>query len=117
MDFSALDNFLNELTHTKVPFAECRVHKSGKEVYRYAGGVKYSPNYKYYNLYSTSKVITCVAALQLLEKGKYLLTEPLADYLPEFSEMTVKREFTLGDEGRKTAEGVEDVRTIKSTKP
>ena len=43
-----------------------------------------------YNLYSCSKPITCVAALQLLEKGLFGLEDALCDYLPEFGKMTVK---------------------------
>ncbi|MDX8047411.1 serine hydrolase domain-containing protein [Gracilibacillus sp. S3-1-1] len=42
-----------------------------------------------YRIYSMSKVITCVATLQLVERGKILLTDPLATYLPEFSDMQV----------------------------
>jgi CubicO group peptidase (beta-lactamase class C family) len=37
-----------------------------------------------YRIYSMTKVVTCVAALMLYEKGLYLLNDPLGDYLPEF---------------------------------
>ena len=43
-----------------------------------------------YNIYSCSKVITCVAALVLLEKGKFSLEDRLSDYMPEFSDMSVR---------------------------
>ncbi|SFM44074.1 CubicO group peptidase, beta-lactamase class C family [Gracilibacillus orientalis] len=42
-----------------------------------------------YRIYSMSKVVTCVAGLQLLERGKILLTDPLSAYLPEFKNMDV----------------------------
>ena len=42
-----------------------------------------------YNIYSCSKVITCVAAAQLLERGLFTLEDKLCDYMPEFSVMTV----------------------------
>ncbi|WP_058307981.1 serine hydrolase domain-containing protein [Gracilibacillus massiliensis] len=42
-----------------------------------------------YRIYSMSKVVTCVAGLQLLEQGEFLLTDPLSDYLPEFKDMKV----------------------------
>ncbi|UOQ86353.1 serine hydrolase domain-containing protein [Gracilibacillus salinarum] len=42
-----------------------------------------------YRIYSMSKIVTCVAALQLWEKGEFLLTDPLSDYLPEFKDMNV----------------------------
>jgi len=45
-----------------------------------------------YYIYSCSKVITCAAALQLWEQGKFQLTDKLSDYMPEFAEMTVKTE-------------------------
>ncbi len=42
-----------------------------------------------YRIYSMTKIVTCVAALQLVEEGKILLNDPLSDYLPEFKEMSV----------------------------
>lgn len=44
-----------------------------------------------YRLYSMTKVITCTAALILFERGRYLLTDPLYDYLPEFQNPLVYR--------------------------
>jgi CubicO group peptidase (beta-lactamase class C family) len=45
-----------------------------------------------YHIYSCSKLFTCVAAMQLWEKGIFSLEDNLADYLPAFREMTVKTE-------------------------
>ena len=42
------------------------------------------------NLYSCSKIATCVAALQLFEKGRFKLDDPLADFMPEFADMKVR---------------------------
>src|SRR5699024_1299811 len=42
-----------------------------------------------YRIYSMSKLVTCVAALQLMERGDFLLTDPLSLYLSEFKDMTV----------------------------
>ncbi|MGP4041977.1 serine hydrolase domain-containing protein [Gracilibacillus sp. D59] len=42
-----------------------------------------------YRIYSMSKVVTCVAGLQLLERGEILLTDPVSAYLPEFKDMHV----------------------------
>lgn len=39
-----------------------------------------------YRIYSMTKVVTCVAALILYERGKFLLTDPLEEYLPEFKD-------------------------------
>ena len=43
-----------------------------------------------YNIYSCSKPITCVAAMQLWEKGLFSLEDRLSDYMEEFAEMHVK---------------------------
>ncbi len=45
-----------------------------------------------YRIYSMSKVVTCVAALMLYERGVYLLNDPLYAYLPEFKDAQVYRE-------------------------
>lgn len=42
-----------------------------------------------FNIYSCSKPITCTAAMQLWEKGLFSLEDKLADYMPEFGDMTV----------------------------
>jgi len=42
-----------------------------------------------YRLFSNSKPITCTAALILYERGAYLLSDPVSDYLPEFKDMQV----------------------------
>lgn len=42
-----------------------------------------------YRIYSMSKPITAVAAMQLYEKGKFKLTDPVAAYIPEFAELKV----------------------------
>lgn len=58
-----------------------------------------------YFLYSTSKPITCTAALQLYEQGKIGLDDPVAKYIPEFAKMKVK-----------TAEGLKDARNVMTIK-
>jgi CubicO group peptidase (beta-lactamase class C family) len=50
-----------------------------------------------FNLYSMTKIMTCVAALQLVEKGDLLLLDPLSQYLPEFAEMQVKKALPNGE--------------------
>ncbi len=42
-----------------------------------------------YRIYSNTKVVTCVAALILYERGMFLLNDPLEEYLPEFKELKV----------------------------
>ena len=42
-----------------------------------------------FRIYSMSKAITSAAALMLVEEGKLDLDAPVAEYLPEFADMTV----------------------------
>jgi len=75
---------------------DCIIYQDHQEIFRHAAGYSDIENRipmrpdGLYNLYSASKVITCVAAMQLLEKGKIALFEPVHRYLPEFEKMLVK---------------------------
>ena len=42
-----------------------------------------------FRIYSMSKPITSVALMMLFEEGKFMLKDPVAKYLPEFSDMQV----------------------------
>ncbi|NBD24927.1 serine hydrolase domain-containing protein [Paenibacillus glycinis] len=50
-----------------------------------------------YRIYSMTKVITCTAALMLYEQGRYLLNDPLEEYLPEFKNPQVYRYNEYGE--------------------
>ncbi|MEH7413851.1 serine hydrolase domain-containing protein [Neobacillus drentensis] len=50
-----------------------------------------------YRIYSMTKVVTCVAALMLYERGEFLLEDPLEEYLPEFKNPQVYREDERGE--------------------
>ncbi|MCC5887727.1 MAG: beta-lactamase family protein [Gammaproteobacteria bacterium] len=45
-----------------------------------------------WRIYSMTKPVTSVAVMMLHEEGHFGLDDPLADYLPEFAEMTVLRD-------------------------
>ena len=45
---------------------------------------------EYFNIYSCSKITTVTAGMQLLERGKFLLTDPLWEYIPEYKTMYIK---------------------------
>lgn len=81
-----------------VPGFDLIIYKDGQCVLRHMGGYA-DPDKKLpirgkekYHIYSCSKLITCVAAMQLWEKGMFSLEDDLADYMPAFKEMTVKTE-------------------------
>jgi len=98
MDFTMLKNYLDKITNWRIPGAAVMVFKDGKEVYKYASGYSDVENKipmtcnETVNVYSCSKVVTCVAAMQLLERGIFLLDDPIYDFIPEFKEMYVKDE-------------------------
>lgn len=76
---------------------DCIIYQDHQEIFRHMSGYSevetqtpMAPD-AMYNIYSASKVVTCVAAMQLVERGRLLLHEPLSAYLPEFAHMNVKR--------------------------
>lgn len=98
MEFDNLKNFMDKLTNELVPGNSISVYHKNKEVFRYSSGfsdvennIKMTGEELLY-IYSCSKVATVTAALQLLEQGKYLLSDPLYEYIPEFRNMTVQKE-------------------------
>jgi len=40
-----------------------------------------------FRIYSMTKAITAVAVMTLHEEGRFILLDPISNYLPEFSEM------------------------------
>lgn len=79
-----------------IPGIDCIIYQNHEEVFRHAAGDSEpetgTPVKKdaLYNIYSATKPITCVSALQLVEKGELLLEDPLYAYLPEYKDMWVK---------------------------
>ena len=103
--FEKLKSFCDSFLELGVPGFDLVVYKDGACILRYMNGyndlenkIKMNGNERY-NIYSCSKVITCTAALQLLEKELFALEDKLSDYMPEFMEMMVRT-----DDGIKKAE-------------
>ena len=99
MDFSKLKNLMNDFVDDGyTPGNTVLVYVDNKEAFNYSSGYsdfskrKIMTGNEYFNLWSCSKITTVVAGLQLLEKGKFLLTDPLYEYMPEFKDMYVKKE-------------------------
>lgn len=96
MNFTPLKDFMDRLTAWRIPGNSVSVYYKGNEVFRYMSGYsnleKREPmsEGKLFNIYSCSKPITVTAALQLFEKGYFLLDDPLYDIIPEYREMYVK---------------------------
>lgn len=101
MNFKNLECFMDKIVPRIIPGAECEVYLDNKRVFSYATGYadaeKKTPiDGKKYFLYSMTKPATATAVLQLLEHGEILLSDPVKEYLPEFSEMYVKKEIEQG---------------------
>ena len=96
MNFEYMKNFMDTLTEWIIPGNSVVIYKDGKKVFEYSSGysdlekkIKKTGEEQLY-IYSCSKVATVTAALQLYEQGKFLLSDPLYEYLPEFKKMYVK---------------------------
>ncbi|MPM23628.1 hypothetical protein SDC9_70102 [bioreactor metagenome] len=95
--FNKLTRFMDEtLARLNVSGIDCVIYKAHEEIFRHQAGYRdleqklpMTPG-AIYNIYSATKVVTCTAALQLMEQGAFCLTDPISLYLPEFSNMRVK---------------------------
>lgn len=97
MDFTNLKKFLDSMVATgRTPGCAVTVYKDGKLAFVHTAGVSdiESGNpmtgEEYFNIYSCSKVLTVTAGAQLLERGEFLLSDPLYDYVPEYRHMYIK---------------------------
>ena len=96
--FEKIKSFLDSFLDLGLPGFDFSVYKDGKPALRYMNGYSDLENKipvngkERYNIYSCSKVITCVSLMQLWEKGLFSLEDRLADYMPEFAEMNIKTE-------------------------
>lgn len=106
MDFTNLKNYLDVLVNeVKTPGVDCIVYKDHKEVFRYYIGMsdiesgKKITGDELYLIFSMTKMITVTAALQLYEKGKYIMSDPVYKYLPEFENMKISKTENSGNNG------------------
>lgn len=88
----------NSFLKMGIPGLDLAIFKDGECVLRHKEGLSDRENRismqgsEQFNMFSLSKPITCVAAMQLWEKGLFRLEDPLAVYMPEFSEMEIRTE-------------------------
>lgn len=84
---------MDRLTDWVIPGNSISVRLDGEEIFNYQSGYSDIENKekmtedKLFNIYSCTKPITVTAALQLFEKGYYLLDDPIYEYIPEFEKM------------------------------
>lgn len=81
-----------------VPGLECVIWQRHKSIYRHHAGFAESNKIRpirsgnLYWVYSVTKVATATAAMQLIQTGRLGLDDPVADYLPAFSQLWIKTE-------------------------
>ena len=98
MNFQPLKDYLDfYVSMLGVPGSDIVVYKNSEEVFRYQSGYDSlafrTPvrDNALYNLFSCTKVALAVAALQLIERGEILATDPVYAYFPEYRELNVKK--------------------------
>ena len=98
-----MDNYLPMLG---VPGTDIVIYKDHEEIFRYQSGydsLRYGTPVNpgaLYHMYSCTKVATCVAATQLIERGEILATDPV------FADIKVKHTLQNGEIEIKSAEKV-----------
>lgn len=106
MDFQAMRDLMDRLTAWRIPGNAAKVYLGGKEVFSYQSGYadletgEEMTAEHLINIYSCSKPATVTAALQLYEKGLFLLDDPLYEFIPEYRDVVVRQP----DGGLKKAE-------------
>lgn len=96
MEFSNLKTYMDRLVaQYNVPGVDCIVYQNHEKLFRYYTGVRDLETNQpmtgdeQFIIFSMTKMLTCVCALQQLEKGKFVLNDPVSRYLPEFEKMRI----------------------------
>lgn len=99
MDFTRLKDYMDRLvSEYQVPGVDCIVYKEHEMLFRYMAGKSDLENDRdmngneLYLIFSMTKMITCTAVLQLLERGCFIVSDPISRYLPEFKRMKLSKE-------------------------
>jgi CubicO group peptidase (beta-lactamase class C family) len=85
----------NEIEAGRIPGAVALVARQGKIAYFESFGHRDRasgapmPKDAIFRIYSMTKPFTSVAAVMLMEEGKFLLTEPVSKYLPQLARLEV----------------------------
>ncbi len=94
MDFKNLEKAMQFYSENNAPLGNIKVVYKGEIVYEKAINAKSGFDKPFY-MYSATKVITAVAAMQLVEKGVLDLDEDVSKYIPTFKNVYVGKEKKL----------------------
>ncbi|MBR0811718.1 beta-lactamase family protein [Bradyrhizobium diazoefficiens] len=109
--------FKNEVATGKIAGATVLIKQHGKPVYHEAFGVQdvvsKAPitDKTIFRLFSMTKAITSVVAMQLIEDGKIKLDDPVSKYIPSFANVKVGVE-KKAEDGTKSLELVPPIRPM-----
>jgi CubicO group peptidase (beta-lactamase class C family) len=98
-----IDNMINGyIQQGAVNGAVAMIVKDGKIVYHKAFGYDANPQTPLkkdaiFRIASQTKAITSAAVMILYEEGKFLLDDPISDYIPEFKKPKVLEKFNAAD--------------------
>ena len=97
MDFKKLDRFIEQMPLRGIPIMDVTASMDGEIIYRKSVGFSDGEKTKavcpsdIYWIFSATKVITCTAAMRLVESGVIFLDDPVSKYIPEFAHLKVKQ--------------------------
>lgn len=92
MNFQPLKDYLDKICNVDgLPVCECRVIHKGEVVFDHQAG-KYDKDRNMYFMYSMTKPTTSALIMILVEKGILSLEDTVDKYLPEYAEMTYKKD-------------------------
>ena len=118
MNFEKLETFLSDMPHRGIPACTLLVTHKGEQVFSRSVGfsdvekTKPANENDLYWAFSITKITTCVAAMQLVERGALKLDDPVSKYLPAFSELFVRNKTTGEITPAKTTLTVEHLFTM-----
>ena len=122
MNFTNLKNYLDSIPEKfNVPGLDCIVYKNHEMVFRHFTGMSDRESGKpvkgdeLYLIFSMTKMLTCTAALQLFEKGCYIMSDPISTWLPEFEKMKITTDEIDAAEGQKVSSGAGVSEACEST--
>ena len=96
LSFAKLRQAVDMLAPAHMPMGDVRVWEDGREVFSYHTGFRDADRRvqitgeEIYPAYSMTKLLTAALLLQALDEGIVRLNDRLADYIPEFGEMSVR---------------------------
>ena len=111
MAFENVRQVLDSFVQEGIPGVDCIITIDHKEVFRYYTGYadretgRKMDGSELYLIFSMTKMLTCTCVLQLLEQGKFQLTDPISKYLPAFATMQLTEQVLDTESGAKVATG------------